>query len=126
MVPPLRVTYNQKKVRELVHQIEDSKWPPAIVPSPVRLSFLYLGWSFMAALIISGIVLLYLRGFTVYEITKGRILSDNLGLLGIGKVLLVGLIIIIELFSKGRSIMQARFVFLISLIIVAISVLLVR
>ncbi|UCF94173.1 MAG: hypothetical protein JSW39_08445, partial [Desulfobacterales bacterium] len=102
MVPPLRTDVNRKGNGDLIHQLEASKWPPSGIPSPVRLDFLYLGWSFLLASIITGIVLLYLRGFTVQEITTGKIFSDGLGRLGIGKVFLVAVVALIELFSKKR------------------------
>lgn len=126
MVPPLSTEFEERGGDHLIKKIENSNWPPDAISSPLRLKFQKLGWIILTATIVTGLILLYLRGFSIPELTSGRILADGLGRLGIGKVVLVAIITVIELFKKRRSVNQVRFVFGTSLLIVGISVLLVR
>ena len=126
MVPPLSTEFEEREGDRLIKKIDNSNWPPDAIASPLRLKFHKLGWIILTVTIVTGLILLYLRGFGMTELTSGRILTDGLGRLGIGKVVLVAIITVIELFKKRRSVNQVRFVFGTSLLIVGSSVLLVR
>lgn len=126
IIPPLRSEYDVKGGSDLIDKMENSMWPPVSIPSPVRLRFLHLDWVIMTFAVVTGFILLYLRGFTVQEITSGEMLQDGLGVLGIAKVVLVAMMVLIQFLFKTRKVIQVRLVFFISLFVAGISVLLVR
>lgn len=126
IVPPLRTEYDVKRGSDLISKIENSMWPPVSIPSPARVRFLHLDWLIITVAIVTGFILLHLRGFTVQEITSGEIVQDGLGVLGIAKVVLVAIMVFIQLLFKTRRVVQAQLVFFLSIFIAGISVLLVR
>lgn len=126
VIPPLKNEFNRKVGNNLINQIDYSEWPPGSITGPLRLTFSGLGLICIATLIASGLVLLYLRGFTLHEFSSGHIFMNSLGLLGIGKLSLVAIMLFVEFFVRERSVKQARLVFLMTLLIVGLSVLLVR
>jgi putative copper export protein len=126
VLPPLAKANGQEIGHETIPQLEDTPWPPQGLPGPVRIKFLRLGLLFITVLALSGGVLLILRGFSIQEITSGHIFQSSLGLIGLVKIILVALVAFLALRSRTRTVIQISTAFLLSLIIVAISVLLVR
>ena len=110
----------------MISQIDDSRWPPPPLPAPLRLKFLGLGWTFLTALVVTGLVVLYMRGFTLQDVSFSHLFSENLGLLGVGKLSFISIMVYAEFFTKKRSVKQASLVFLTALLIAGYSVLLVR
>lgn len=126
LVPPLRKKFDEKTGTDLLLKTTEAKWPPIALPDFFRVKCINSGWYFLGCLIVSGFVLLYLRGFNMEEITTGKLFRDRLGLLGIAKVGLVAIMMYIQFFIRKRSINQARLVFWGSLLVISISILLVR
>lgn len=126
VIPPLKREFEQKVGSDLIKQIDDAKWPPGSIPSPVRVKFSGLGWLGIAVLTATGVAMLYLRGITLQGYSLRHFFTEGLDLLGIGKLSLIVIMVLAEFFTKKRSVGQSRLVFLIGLLIVGLSALWVR
>lgn len=126
IISPIKKEFDNNTGKNLIRQVTNAKWPPGTKSVPLKLSIAGLGWICIAALICTGFVMLFVRGFTIKEIASGQIFFEGLGLLGIGKLFLVTIMLYLEFFVKERSVVQSRIVFLLTLFIAGISVMLVR
>ena len=126
VLPPLTRSNGNEGSRENIQRLEAAPWPPPGLPGPVRIHFLHLGLLFMAALAVSGGVLLYLRGFTIQEITSGNIFKDGLGLVGLIKVMMAAAIAWLTWRRWNRKALQITAAFILTLVVISISVILIR
>lgn len=126
VVSPLHKEPDERRGKEIIQLIDRAVWPPPSLPSPIRLSFSSLGAVSIAVLVLTGFGMLFLRGFTLHDITSGHLFQDGLGRLGLTKVFLVAVMVFVEYSSKQRTVLQSRIVFSLALLIAGMSVLLVR
>ena len=70
MVPPLSTEFEEREGDRLIKKIDNSNWPPDAIASPLRLKFHKLGWIILTVTIVTGLILLYLRGFGSFIVKK--------------------------------------------------------
>jgi hypothetical protein len=127
LIGPLARQFKRPELAQLLKRLNESSWPPGLVPPPYRLKLSGLGWVPLAVLIITGIFILYYRGITLHFVVSGGLFLSNFGQLLIVKlVCLVGLAIGQLLMTYRPSPRLIYLELLTTISIIALSVLLVR
>ncbi|HUP00994.1 MAG TPA: hypothetical protein VM737_05670 [Gemmatimonadota bacterium] len=78
----------------LLAVINGSRWPPAGLPRGLRLPLPWLGWAFLLALAVTGLLLLHIRGLTPDALFSAEALAGRFGRLMAVKLMLFGLLVL--------------------------------
>jgi hypothetical protein len=112
---------------DILPMINRSIWPPALIPTPCRLRFPWLGWLALLMLGVTGVYILYARGVSLEYVMSGALFGSPFGRIIAGKLLLViGLVIGQLLISSRPAPSQVYSTLVLTLAVMVLSALLVH
>ena len=127
LIGPLASQFKGPELARVLKRLNGCSWPPGLVPIPYRLKLPGLGWTPLVILVTTGVFILYYRGMTLQSFFSGGGLLSYFGQVLTAKlVLLVGLIIGQSLLVCRPSPRLVYLELLTTVLMVALSVLLVR
>jgi uncharacterized membrane protein len=127
LLGPLTRKYSESKLTQLLACLNESSWPPAVVPVSYRLKLPELGWVALVILAVTGGFMLHYRGMTLQSILSGSFFLGRFGqVLAIKLVLMVGLVIGQLLLARRPSPRLVYLELLATVVVVGLSVALVR
>jgi uncharacterized membrane protein len=127
LIGPLTRKLKAPELTQLLACLNESSWPPALVPVSYRLKLPELGWAALVFLAITGGFMLHYRGVTLQSILTGGFFLGRFGqVLAIKLVLMVGLAIGHLLLARRPSPRVVYLELLATVAVVGLSVALVR
>jgi uncharacterized membrane protein len=112
---------------QMVDILRRTSWPPVIIPQPYRLQFPWLGWLLLIVLLVTGVVLLHMRGITLQRFLSSDLWSSPFGRILLAKLSLVTGLVVCHSWIVHRP--APRIIYpamLATLVVVGLSVLLVH